>query len=146
MNWKTEAMEKLRRYEAMQRAVVNIPQEISRLKAESQALSSGLAVGSGGGRNTRRKEDLLLDNLVKRQQLQWSLNQAESWNQTVNRALSALDAEERLILQRLYILPQPGALEQLTAKLGVEKSSVYRRRDKALQKFTIGLYGQEESK
>jgi hypothetical protein len=146
MNWKTEAMEKLRCYDAMQRSLQNIPQEISRLKAESVALGSGVALVPGGSRNIRRKEDALLDNMVKRQQLQWSLEQARSWTQTVNHALSGLTPEERMILHRLYILPQEGAMEDLSEKLGVERSSVYRHRDKALRKFTLCLYGQEESK
>ena len=145
MNWKTEAVGKLRRYDAMQRSMVNIPQEICRLREESTALKSGLAVCPTGSRDVRRREDVLLDNLVTRQQLQWSLTQAQNWTQTVNRALASLDPEERLILQQLYVLPQAGALERLSEKLGIEKSSMYRRRDKALQKFTLSLYGEEES-
>lgn len=145
MNWKNEAVEKLRRYDAMQRAAINIPQEISRLKEESGALRSGLAVRPAGNWDIRQREDILIDNLVTRQQLQWSLDQVQSWTQAVNRALSGLEPDERLILQQLYILPQDGALEKLMDRLGVEKSSIYRRRDKALQKFTLSLYGAEES-
>ena len=145
MNWKEEAKEKLRRYDAMQRSVVNIPREISRLQAESVAINSGLAVAPSGSRNIRRQEDALLDNLVKRQQLKWSLEQAQSWTNTVERALSGLTPEEQLILRQMYILPGSGAVDQLMEKLCVEKSSIYRRHDKALQKFTLSLYGQEES-
>ena len=145
MNWKEEAMEKLRCYDAMQRSLQNIPQEISRLQAEAVALDTGVALFGVGSRNVRKKEDALLDNMVKRQQLQWSLEQTRSWTQTVNRALSGLEPEERLILQQLYILPQSGSMEELTGKLGVEKSSIYRRRDRALRKFTLSLYGREES-
>ena len=145
MNWKNEAVAKLRRYDAMQRATVNIPLEINRLKAESEAVGCGLSAGAYGGRDMRRKEDLLMDNLMIRQQLQWSLDQAECWTGTISRALAALEPEERLILQQMYIVPQSGALERLSDSLGVEKSSIYRRRDKALQKFTLSLYGAEES-
>ena len=146
MNWKAEAMDKLRCYDAMQRSLQNIPQEITRLKAESVALGSGVSLCPVGGRDIRRKEDALLDNMVRRQELQWSLEQVQSWTQTVNRALSGLDPEERLILYQMYILPQTGAVENLMEKLGVEKSSIYRRRDKALRKFTMCLYGEEASK
>ena len=145
MNWKEEAVAKLRRYDAMQRSVVNIPREISRLKAESTAISSGLTTIPSGSGDIRRREDALLDNLVKRQQLKWSLEQAQSWTNTVERALSGLTPEEQLILRRMYILPGSGAVDQLMEKLCVEKSSIYRRRDKALQKFTQSLYGWEES-
>lgn len=145
MNWKHEAVNKLRRYDAMQRATVNLPLEIKRLKAETEGVRSGLQVGFAGGKSSRSKEDALLDNLMKRQQLQWSLDQAESWTGTVSRALGALEPEEQLILQQLYILPREGAVGQLMERLSVERSTVYRRRDKALKKFTLSLYGGEES-
>lgn len=145
MNWKTEAMEKLRRYDAMQKATVNIPQEISRLEDESVALRSGLAVRPVSSRDVRRREEVLLDNLVTRQQLQWSLKQARSWTALVHNALMGLDPEEQMILKQLYILPRDAAVEQLMQKLGLEKSSIYRRRDRALRKFTLSLYGTEES-
>lgn len=145
MNWKNEAMEKLRRYDAMQRATVNIPLEISRLKAEAEAVGCGLAIVPPGSRDLRREEDALMNNLVIRQQLQWSLDQAKWWTGTVSRALDALDPEERLVLQQLYIVPQNGALKRLSDHLGKEKSSIYRCRDKALHKFTLSLYGAEES-
>lgn len=145
MNWKHEAVNKLRRYDAMQRATVNLPLEIKRLKAETEGVRSGLQVGFAGGKSSRSKEDALLDNLMKRQQLQWSLDQAQCWTGTVSRALGALEPEERLILQQLYILPHEGAVGQLMETLSVERSTIYRRRDRALKKFTLSLYGGEES-
>ena len=70
MNWKQEAVEKLRRYDAMQRATENIPLEISRLKAESEAMGCGLSMARSGGRNVHQKEDVWMNNLMTRQQLQ----------------------------------------------------------------------------
>lgn len=145
MNWKTEAMEKLRRYDAVRRAAVNIPLELSRLKAEYTAVGSGMPELLPGGDGFRNKEDWLMSNIVFRQELQQSLEQSIQWLDVTNRALGALDPEERLVLHHLYMYPQADALEQLCQKLEVEKSSVYRRRDKALQKFTLALYGTAES-
>ena len=145
MNWKHEAVKKLRRYDAMQRATVNLPLEIKRLKAENEAVRGGLQVGFTGGKGSQSREDALLNNLMTRQQLQWSLDQAQSWTGTVDRALGALEPEEQLILQQMYILPCEGAVGQLMETLCVERSSIYRRRDKALKKFTLSLYGGEES-
>ena len=87
----------------------------------------------------------MMDNIMARQQLKWSLEQAQRWTELVDDALSGLSPEERLILQQMYILPQTGALSRLMESLHLEKSSIYRRRDKALQKFTLNLYGWEES-
>ena len=145
MNWKVEAMEKLRRYDAMCRARENLPLEMKRLEAEYTAISSGMTDRIGGGTNVRSREDRMLNNVMARQQIAWLLDQARSWTDLVDRALSALSSEEQRILRQLYILPQSGALEQLVEELGMERSSVYRHRDKALSKFTLNLYGAQES-
>lgn len=145
MNWKLEAVEKLRRYDAVRRAVINIPEEIARLKAEYTAIGAGLPELLPGNRDERKREDRLMNNIVCRQELQNALEQARQWMDTVSRALSGLDPEERFVLHQMYICPCTDAVEHLCEKLELEKSSIYRRRDKALQKFTIAMYGCVES-
>lgn len=141
MNWRNEAIEKLRRYDTMQQAMRNIPEEIARLKAEASALRSASAetihVRGGGG----SREDALINNLVQRHELEWTLRQVRQWLNVADRGLLALDADERLILRHLYLYPKKGAAEQLCSELGVEQSSIYRKRDQALQRFTTALYG-----
>lgn len=145
MNWKAEAMEKLRRYDAMRQATVNLPEEIQRLEAAAYTLrginTDKLPVKEGGS----NQEDSLLSNLVHRQELAAALEQAGSWLRITERALAALTPEEKLILHRLYIYPERGSVDRLCGELGVEQSSIYRKRDRALRKFTIALYGVFES-
>lgn len=145
MNWKTEAMEKLRRYDAMCHALRNIPEEMARLELDAKRIRSARVDATpvqGGG---NRRDEQLLDNLVHRQELQWSLQQAKRWVKMTERALSTLSPEEKLILHRMFILPERGSLERLCQELGVEQASIYRRRDRALHHFTLALYGAEES-
>jgi hypothetical protein len=40
--------------------------------------------------------------------------------------------------------PERGNIERLCKELGMEASSVYRRRDSALKHFTLAFYGVEE--
>lgn len=145
MNWKSEAMEKLRRYDAMRTASFNIPTEIQRLQIAACATKGANADSTpvkGGG---NRREEMLMNNLVHRQELQWTLDQTRCWLDVTDRALKTLTKEERQILQRLYICPERGAVERLCKELDLEQSSVYRHRDRALQKFAIALYGFPES-
>lgn len=141
MNWKAEAKEKLRRYDAMRLATINIPEEIQRLEIDARSIRSaridGTPVAGGGS----RREDAMLNNILHRQELAWTLQQAQMWLKTTDRALTALTNEEKLILHRLYIYPEMGALERLCKELGVETSSIYRRRDRALKHFTLAFYG-----
>lgn len=145
MNWKSEAIEKLRKYDAMRQAVQNIPEEISRLEIAACSIRSAQTDGTpvkGGGNG---REDMLLNNFVHRQELEWSYQQAQSWLKSADRALGALTPEEKLVLHRFYICPQRGGVDRLCDQLGVEQSSVYRKRDKALRKFTVALYGIAET-
>ena len=144
MNWKQEAKEKLRRYGAMRIATINIPQELKRLEIDACSIRSARTDGStveGGG---SKREEAMINNILHRQELTWTLEQAQMWLQITDRALTALTNEERQILHSLYIYPEKGGVERLCKELGLESSSVYRRRDKALKHFTMACYGIEE--
>lgn len=144
MNWKNEAMDRLRQYDAMRLAVMNIPQEIKRLEAASTAIRGAHIDGNAIQPGSSRREEAILDNMMSRQELMWRLEQAESWLSCMDRALGALSGEEKLVLQRFYINPEKGSVERLCSELGLESSSVYRKRDKALRHFTVALYGSAE--
>lgn len=145
MNWKAEAAEKLQKYDAMRRAVTGIPKELARLEQEYRALSSAMGCGYNGAKNIRQREENMMNNIVSRQELQWSLEQAQRWMEHVNLALGVLTPEEKRILHNFYIAPTPGSTERLCVDMGVEKSSLYRRREKALQRFTLALCGATET-
>lgn len=61
--------------------------------------------------------------------------------QTVDGALQVLTPEERLVAQMLLISPQRGNVQRLCEMLCVEKSSVYRRRERVLEKLERVLFG-----
>ena len=141
MKWKIEAMEKLRRYEVMQQAARNIPEEIARLKADAYVLrgaATDTTPVTGGG---NRREEALINNLVQRQELEHNLKQVNRWLAVAEKGLAALSDEEHLVLRRFYLHPEKGALERLCHELGVEQSSIYRKRDQALHRFTLAMYG-----
>lgn len=120
MNWKQEAIDKLRRYALMRTSRENLGQELQRL-----ALA---------------KQDPM-DARVLRCELENALQQAELWVSQVERAMGVLLPEERLILNRCYISGERGAVDRLCGDLKAEPSTVYRKRDKALEAFTLALYG-----
>lgn len=141
MNWRAEAIEKLKHYDAMRQATMNIPMELKRLKLDAQSIRTAKYTGASGKCDPRGRENALVNNLEQRQALTRSLQRARSWLQVTDRAMSALSEEEELILHRLYVCPERGAMGRLCNELGVETSSVYRKRDRALQRFTLALFG-----
>lgn len=144
MNWKHEAVEKLKQYEAKKLSLSSVPEEIRRLELEMQSIRSAMSDGSpikGGGNG---REDMYLSNIMRREELERSLRQAEIWVSLVDAGLKILSPEERLILDRFYINPARGNVDRLCGELGIEKSQVYSRKDAALRHFTVSLYGCSE--
>ena len=142
MNWKFEAIEKLKEYAARRNAITSIPEEIKRLEEEARRIRSAAtdATPVKGGGSTR--EDMLLDSIVHREELQRRLSDARRWVDIVDGGLAVLSDEDRLVLDRFYIHPMRGNAERLRDELGLEdERSVYKRKDKALRRFTLSLYG-----
>lgn len=144
MNWKAEALEKLEKLDPMRQAVRNIPVEIERLEIDARAIRAA-DLDRPAVKRSRGRDDAILSNIVHRQELSWNLEQAKIWVDMVQNALRVLDPEEKLVLSRLYIYPEKGSLERLCQELGVEQSSIYRKRERALRRFTQALYGFTET-
>lgn len=145
MDWKQEAAEKLLQYEARRQSLESIPAEIRRLELDYTALRSTVpdAVPAHGAGS--RREDAMLTNIVRREELARQLESARAWVALADGGLAALDEEDRLVLDRFYVHRHKGACERLCEELDREKAQVYRRRDRALKRFTLALYGGLES-
>ncbi len=143
MNWKEEAIEKLCRYDAMKQAVTNIPEEIKRLELEAGSIKMMQSDGVTHSSN-RSHENMLLSNIATRHELELLLKIARHWVRTTERGLRVLSPEEKLILSRMFIYPQRQSVNLLCDELCIEQSSVYRKKEKALRKFTFALYGVQE--
>lgn len=145
MNWKNEATDKLKEYAAKRHALINIPEEIARLESAMAHIRSAFSSGTPVKSNGSKQEDILLSNIVHREELERSLEQTQKWVNIVETGLASLDEDSRLILDKFYIHPEKGAADSLADELGLDVKTVYRRKDLALRSFTIALYGVLES-
>lgn len=147
MDWKSEAIDKLKQYEAKRQALESIPLEIAQVESTMTSIRSartdGVAVKGSGGSG---REDMLLNCIVHKDELQRNLDRTQMWVDSVDGALSALKPDDRHILERMYIYSEAKAIERLMDEYGVtEPSGMYKRIKKAVRKFTIALYGAVES-
>lgn len=141
MNWKSEAIDRLRRYDSMKTAVQSIPDEIRRLEMEATSIKAVRTDKVPIKSSAADRNDALINNMVQREELEWTLKQAKLWVKTTDTALSNLTPEDKLILHRLFIANERGNIERLCQELNCEQSTVYRKRDQALYRFTVALYG-----
>lgn len=141
MNWRAEAVERLESHMALRQSLRTLPQELKRLEMEATALRSGTMTGIGERSDRGAQEDLLLNNMVKRQELTMALEQARLHTALTDQALACLSQEEGRLLELCYIKPRWGNVNQLCIELGFAKATLYRKRDEALKKFTLALFG-----
>ena len=145
MDWKREAMDKLRQYEARRSSLERTAAEIHRLEADLTRIRSASADGTPvtGGTNTR--ENMLVGNIACREELARARQDTVRWLAVMDSALEELSKEERLILDRFYIHRAKGYVIKLCEELNLEQSQVYARKDAALRRFTLLLYGATET-
>lgn len=145
MYWKHEAIENLKDYSAKKASIQNLTDEIKELTAKRgsirSATSDGVAVKGGGS----GREDAMINNIVRLDKLRENLHDAEQFIYRMDRGLEFLEIGEKELLVRFYITPERHAAEHFADELGVDVKTVYHRKDRALRKFTIAMYGCTES-
>lgn len=144
MIWKNEAIGKLKQYAVKKLALENIPLEIRQQYLSMSSIQSA-ATDSVPVRGNSSREDAILNNITYRSELLESYSQTKLWVDAMDRALGALSKEEFLLLDRFFIHPEPKAADRLAGDLCLDMKTVYRRKDDALRKFTVALYGVTET-
>ena len=111
--WKFKAIDKLRNYAAQKASMETLEEELDLLESEAYSIKSATADGTpvrGGGSG---REDRLLSNIVQRDEHKLMLERARKSVSGIERGLSVLNAEERRILERVYIFSEEGAVQRL---------------------------------
>ena len=147
MDWKSVAIEKLKDYQAKKQALETIPMQIAEIKSTMTGIRSvgAISVPVIGSKGNGR-EDMYINGIAKIEELERELERTKLWIRIVDRGLSVLNREERLVLERLYINREKYAAERLCDDLGLmDARTVYKRREQAVRLFTIALYGYTES-
>lgn len=139
--WRKQAESDLKIYEASKQALINIPDQIKELEEKmssirSQTADSVSVKGRGGSR-----DDAYLNNIVARDRLNANLEENRRFVSRVSNALSILTEEEKELLRRFYMIPEKGAVYNLADEKHVDRTTIYRWKDMAIEKFTTAMYG-----
>ncbi len=137
MNWKNEAIDRLRQYPQARQARDNLQREIRRLEA---ALASPGSARPDRGRGSGKREDWMLDTLVNLELLRDRYLFTSRWLENTDSALAGMTREDRALLEQMYMSGEPDT-QLLSLEYGADRSTLYRHRDRALERFTLALYG-----
>lgn len=141
VNWKQHAAQDLEDYPLIQESLQNLPEEIQILEQAAYSIHSVRLdkIPVQGG--TSRRESDLIDNIDRRGRLQGNLELAKRKAERIERGLSVLNNQERLVLERFFIHRTRDYMDRLCEELGCETAQIYRIKDAGLKKFTLAMYG-----
>jgi hypothetical protein len=144
-DWEKDAINELKYYEARKMALENIALNIRSLELKQTAIRSASTdstpVAGGGNGWEQNQIDLMTKIEKEKKNLEADRLQCER----IKRALAALTADDRRVLELFYIHPGKGAVDRLSDELNISIPNIYRKRDAALYRFTISLHGFRES-
>lgn len=139
MDWKICAVEDLRRYKQMKIGIINSKEKLKYV--EKTAMRYNLSNVKKG----LRTDTNIINALVEANRLRQNIAYAESLTKLVERGLKALNEEEKRVVERFYMTSNPLPAKKLSEEFGYEPRTLYRIRDRALESFTIAMYGTEFS-
>ena len=145
MNWKKEAVSLLTDYSAKQEAMSSLKERYRMLDAEMKSLRAGQSDKIPLKGDLSRAQDRLINSIAEKEQLKQNyafVRQQLNW---IDRGLSVLEPNERMVLEGFYISAGPRAKDDLMDALCIERSALYELKDRALRKFTMSMYGLLES-
>ena len=142
MNWKTEAVYKLREYNSKKKALTNLEEKIKMKETEITAIrTSQLSQAPSHGTNENTAQDRLISSIAEKDELKLNLAIVRRQVAAIANGLAELDEEQRTVLDMFFIDRQCGYIGLLCDMLNVEVATVYRKKDEALRKFTVIMYG-----
>jgi len=141
MDYIIAAVADLREYKAQLTSIQNLKDAIAECQAGIDQLHSTQydktpVMGGESG-----YEERILTNMDKIKRLNGNLAIARSKAARVDRGMAALDDEERIVLERMYVNQERDAVRRLCEDLNCEIAQIYRIRRRALNRFTRAMYG-----
>lgn len=141
-------MDRHRAYRSITRAVLGeyidrkaslstLPERIVTERARLTAIRSSAAESqmvSGGGGNVRQERDTAI--LAEIDRLTNALDEAQREVELIERCLAQLRKDQRRVLEIMDISPRYQAAEALAQELSVDRATVYRIHDDALDRFS----------
>ena len=104
MNWKTEAVYKLREYNNKKKAIANLEEKIKMKETEITAIrTSQLSQAPSHGTNENTAQDRLISSIAEKDELKLNLAIVRRQIAAIDRGLAALDEEQRTILDMFFI-------------------------------------------
>ena len=140
---RSAAVDALKDYDSMAFIIANTSNEIKNTRDDMDSIRSPQFDGMPRTHNPQAGEERILKNIEEIDILQERYRQAVEYMEWFKPAWEELSSEERYVLETFYRDEggQTGAVYEICSQLNVERSTAYNRKNRALAKLAVLLYG-----
>lgn len=140
--WELISICDLKAYKQKEQSIQNLEERLAEVKSRCGSIA---AVRYDRERTTggepHNPADQWLNDMVLTEELEKQLRQVRIDVYHIQKTLEALEPEERMVLEGFYINRTNRFIDKLIDTLHLEKSSIYRLKDKALESYVLIAYG-----
>ena len=132
----------LSRYPMDKQAIMQIQMELETLEAEITSIKATDYDKMPTGRGTNTQQEKLIDAIARKEEKKANLRATELKVRDMEMLLSALQPEDRTLIEKTIIHRERNAEENLADELGLEKRQVFNRKNAAITQLCMIRYGQ----
>jgi len=140
--YKDWLIEDLRSLERNRGAIEQMMFELQTIEAEFASIKATNYDKMPTASGVNIAEERMLTAIAKKTELEADLKATSLHVEDMDRLLRTLPDDELLVVKRMLVNRERGAVENLMGELNVEKSQIYRIRDRALLHLAKSRYGQ----
>lgn len=141
MNYRDWLIDDLRKLDRCRFACSQLAEELETAEAEFTAIKATNYDKQPGGSGDNAQEEKMLTAIARKDELAANLAYNRRKVDDMERLLSILNAEEREVLERLYIRHEIGAAESLAEEFCCDIRTVYRIKNAALLHMAQARHG-----
>lgn len=141
---RTAAIDALKDYSCMEYIIQNHADEVEDVRNQMTALPSGIPTGIPGQKNPHAVETRLASSLDEIDVLKERYRRALEYMEWFRPAWDALTDDECFVLSEFYLnddSKQIDAVGNICDRFHIERSSAYKKKNRALEHLTTLLYG-----
>lgn len=140
MDYRVLAQEELKSLPMLASASANTAIELEEIKMKLRFVKNNKDIQTEPRKGAQAGDERMLALKSQKDELQLRLRETRLRLNRIDRALDVLSEEERRLLTECYVIRE-NTPEDIMEVIGVEKSSFYRMRGEALERFTRAMFG-----
>ena len=135
------AIDALKDYTSMEFIIQNQPEELAKVEEKLFSVRSSVPNGMPRAHNPHAGESRLAASLDEIDVLKERYRRALEYMEWFQPAWDALTGDERYVLTEFYLNQQEDAVSSICDHFTIERSSAYNKKNRALARLALLLYG-----